>query len=748
MPPHIKMVFLSATVPNDLEIAQWISRTKEIDVYVERHTQRPVPLAHSVFSNDDFYKICDPVKGFNEKEYNRCKKSFKKSKFLDNRFWITFVEKLKKKDLTPALIFSFSQMKCMEIAKGIRRLKEPLINKNQQNYVRNFISKSLQRLDKDDRNLPQIRDLTELLCIGVGVHHGGILPIFKEITEILLTEGYVKVLFCTSTFAMGINAPVRTCAFTSLKKFNGKELCDLTATEYIQMSGRAGRRGLDSEGTSIIILCDVFPTKEYLKEIYLGKAEKLESQFQIRVSMILSFIRAQGIDMIDILKQSLSSNNIQNQIPIYKNELLRATTEFENEKRNNVTCIKDIEDTDISPSEMYVSNYSRLKEINENLISSVSLDSVLHKLAPGMVILVLYSQKLFPCIISRFRKDRISVVNNMNQFCEIKAINIIGIYKTSDVSFKKPDQNKIKSMTNQLNKIAKSNELLYLADELNLVYEYQSETQTLKDLTNELLKSPCLECDEFKSHINHFQTIHDLQNRIEYLEKCINGDQLNLLPILENYLRMLSNMNYITQDRVISFKGRIDLELPNQVDLISTELLFQNFFNDLSPQQIVCCLSCLFAQRIGISKKNNNDDDDKNQDTDDLKFYVPPDLIDLVKEMIETSNNIANKYREFGILFDEDKYFEENINYRAVYPIYAWAQRKSFVEVMEEVKTHNIQRCSEGIIIRLILDIKESLNKFSNAAKLMGDLELSKRFNESLELISRGIIFTESIYLS
>ena len=86
--------------------------------------------------------------------------------------------------------------------------------------------------------------MATLLENGIAYHHGGVLPIVKEMVEILLADGYVKVLFCTSTFGMGLNVPARSCAFVTLKKFNGRELAELTPTEYVQMSGRAGRRNL------------------------------------------------------------------------------------------------------------------------------------------------------------------------------------------------------------------------------------------------------------------------------------------------------------------------------------------------------------------------------------------------------------------------------------------------------------------------------------------------------------------------
>ena len=96
-----------------------------------------------------------------------------------------------------------------------------------------------------------MKSVLPLLVRGVGIHHGGLLPIIKETIEILFQEGLLKILFATETFAMGINMPAKTCIFTSLRKYDGSEYRMITSGEYIQMSGRAGRRNKDAKGIVI-----------------------------------------------------------------------------------------------------------------------------------------------------------------------------------------------------------------------------------------------------------------------------------------------------------------------------------------------------------------------------------------------------------------------------------------------------------------------------------------------------------------
>ena len=117
--------------------------------------------------------------------------------------------------------------------------------------VGTIFNSAMDALSEEDRRLPALEQALPLLKRGIGFHHGGLLPILKEVVEILFQEGLLKCLFATETFSMGINMPARTVVFTNARKFDGNDFRWVTAGEYIQMSGRAGRRGLDKRGIVI-----------------------------------------------------------------------------------------------------------------------------------------------------------------------------------------------------------------------------------------------------------------------------------------------------------------------------------------------------------------------------------------------------------------------------------------------------------------------------------------------------------------
>ena len=171
--------------------------------------------------------------------------------------YIHLIGHLRKMELLPAVIFTFSKRKCEEYASGLSNVD--LMTATEKSQVHVFIERSLRRLSRSDRQLPQILRMRDLLSRGIGVHHGGLLPIIKEIVEILFGRGLVKVLFATETFAMGVNMPAKTVVFSGLRKHDGSSFRDLLPGEYTQMSGRAGRRGLDATGMVIIACSDQIP---------------------------------------------------------------------------------------------------------------------------------------------------------------------------------------------------------------------------------------------------------------------------------------------------------------------------------------------------------------------------------------------------------------------------------------------------------------------------------------------------------
>lgn len=196
------------------------------------------------------------------------------------------------KNYNPVIVFSFSKRECENLALQMSQLA--FNDEAEKDMVGKVFENAISSLSEEDRGLPQIQHILPLLRRGIGIHHSGLLPILKEVIEILFQEGLIKVLFATETFSIGLNMPAKTVVFTSVRKFDGKEQRWISPSEFVQMSGRAGRRGLDDRGI-VILMIDEKMEPQVARDIVKGEQDRLNSAFYLGYNMILNLIRVEGI---------------------------------------------------------------------------------------------------------------------------------------------------------------------------------------------------------------------------------------------------------------------------------------------------------------------------------------------------------------------------------------------------------------------------------------------------------------------
>ena len=262
----------------------------------------------------------------------------------DRNIWVHLVQHLKKHDLLPACIFVFSKKRCEQNADALSNLD--FCTASEKSAIHMMIERSIARLKPEDRLLPQIRRLRELLSRGIAVHHGGLLPIVKEVVELLFARTLVKVLFATETFAMGLNLPTRTVVFSGFRKHDGRAFRDLLPGEYTQMAGRAGRRGIDPVGSVIIVNSnsDEAPPAAALKQMILGDPTKLRSQFRLTYNMILNLLRVEALKIEEMIKRSFSENATQALLPEQEKQVKLSELDLAKIKREPCEiCDTDLE---------------------------------------------------------------------------------------------------------------------------------------------------------------------------------------------------------------------------------------------------------------------------------------------------------------------------------------------------------------------------------------------------------------------
>jgi antiviral helicase SKI2 len=199
------------------------------------------------------------------------------------------INKLNKKGNLPAIVFVFSKKSLNYLAEySAENLN--LVTSEERRKIATFFERSISKLKEHDREILQLLTLKNLLIRGIGIHHGDLLSICKEIVELLLENNLIKLLFATDSFAMGLNMPAKSVIFNTIRKHDGKSFRTLHNGEYTQMCGRAGRRGIDTEGSAFIFIPnkEEFPNVYDLKPMMDSKGEYLESKFKLNYQIIIN----------------------------------------------------------------------------------------------------------------------------------------------------------------------------------------------------------------------------------------------------------------------------------------------------------------------------------------------------------------------------------------------------------------------------------------------------------------------------
>jgi len=312
LPPSVHLILLSATLSNPQIFANWLANLKKVKLWLISTQWRAVPLEHAVMSQGAPLTMYTPKEEFLAETYrgwlNERKGTLNamdkfRQKVKDERragtegaisgkvhvkgFEHTLHETftwLQTHGSLPALVFVFSRAKCESFA---AKVPQTFLDSSDSAAVAHIWDFHLARYKTLLEKSPQMHTLRALALRGIAFHHSGLLPFLKEILEILFSKGYVKLLFATETFAVGINMPTKTVIFTSLEKFTSDSYRPLLSSEYIQMAGRAGRRGKDDKGLVLYI-----PEKDpldlfTLQSMLTGKASSFQSRLSFQYDFIL-----------------------------------------------------------------------------------------------------------------------------------------------------------------------------------------------------------------------------------------------------------------------------------------------------------------------------------------------------------------------------------------------------------------------------------------------------------------------------
>jgi superfamily II RNA helicase len=287
-PDTMRAVFLSATVPNAKEFANWFGGLKNHQVDVVFTNKRPVPLSFHVINNNEIKDIS---------EFDKIKSDA--PTVIDKKL----VKLLQDNQMTPSIFFSCNKIRIEALANRLSKEGDIVTVYESKNIKKNF--EDLLRKYKIPEEYTFHQKYMGYAVEGIAVHHAGMPVYVKEIIEMLFCKGMLPILISTETFAVGVNSPVRSVVFESLHKYDGSDHRMFKESEFVQMAGRAGRRGFDTEG-SVFVLYDPTVPKNMMAKLVVGKPEALRSSLKMSAGFVLRCMQ-RNIDVEDVIKGTFDS---------------------------------------------------------------------------------------------------------------------------------------------------------------------------------------------------------------------------------------------------------------------------------------------------------------------------------------------------------------------------------------------------------------------------------------------------------
>jgi superfamily II RNA helicase len=295
-PDNIQLIALSATVANAQELTDWINHVHH-DTRLIWSDFRPVPLRFSFYDRERLLPLFEPSeKGVPGKLNRKLKTDLKGQRFKkEQRFFRPndLIRVMQEKDMLPAIFFTFSRKDCdknLEFTQSLKLLtpqERTLLNRKVDDYIAQnpFLA--------DNQQVPFIRN-------GFAAHHAGLLPVMKHLVETLFQQGLIKAVFATETLAAGINMPARSTVITKISKRTNDGHRILTASEFLQMSGRAGRRGMDEVGY-VIIVSSQYEGAQEAATLASSPPDPLNSQFTPTYGMVLNLLQKHTLQQSEFL---------------------------------------------------------------------------------------------------------------------------------------------------------------------------------------------------------------------------------------------------------------------------------------------------------------------------------------------------------------------------------------------------------------------------------------------------------------
>ncbi|MFF9686723.1 DEAD/DEAH box helicase [Streptomyces sp. NPDC014623] len=771
LPESVTLVSLSATVSNAEEFGDWLDTVRgDTQVIVSEH--RPVPLWQHVMAGRRMYDLFEEAtdhggrgtgrrevspdlvrlarmenqRGYNPRERRRGKTvreaDRERERRQRSRIWTParpeVIDRLDAEGLLPAITFIFSRAGCEAAVQQCLQAGLRLNDEDKRHLVREIVEERTASIPPEDLHVLGYYEWLEGLERGIAAHHAGMLPTFKEVVEELFVRGLVKAVFATETLALGINMPARSVVLEKLVKWNGEQHADITPGEYTQLTGRAGRRGIDVEGHAVVLwqrgmdpgaLAGLAGTRTY----------PLRSSFRPSYNMAVNLVQQFGRRRSrELLETSFAQFQADRSVVGISRQVQRNEEGLAGYKEGMTCHLGDFEE--------YARLRRDLKDRETELAKQgaaqrrAAAASSLEKLKPGDVIhvptgkfaglaLVLdpglpagrtnghrgleYHDGPRPLVLTAERQvKRLAQIDFPVPVEALERMRVPKSFNPRSPQSRRDLASALRSKAGHIDPGRHRKQRATAADD-----------REIARLRTELRAHPCHGCDEREDHARWAERYHRLRRDTRQLEHRIEGRTNTIARTFDRIVALLTELDYLRGSEVTD-NGRRLARLYGELDLLASECLRDGVWEGLNPAELAACVSALVFEA---------------RQADDA---VAPKLPSgpakaAMGEMVRIWGRLDALEEDFKISQTEGVgQREPDLGF--AWAVYMWASGRTLDEVLREAEM------PAGDFVRWCKQVIDVLGQIAAAAPRDGS-SVPKNARKAVDAVLRGVVAYSSV---
>jgi ATP-dependent RNA helicase HelY len=638
------------------------------------------------------------------------------------------IASLDRQDLLPSITFIFSRAGCDAAVAQCVAAGLWLTTEHEQQIIARRVDEAAQDIPSDDLDVLGFWSWRDGLLRGLAAHHAGMLPTFKEVVEKLFVEGLTKAVFATETLALGINMPARSVVLEKLDKFNGEAHVGITAGEYTQLTGRAGRRGIDVEGHAVV-LWQPGTDPAAVAGLASRRTYPLNSSFRPTYNMSINLLAQFGRPRArEILESSFAQFQADRSV-VGLAKQVRSREESLAGFQKSMTCHlgdfagysklrRELSDAENSASR---SNSRARKSITEDSLSRLLPGDVVDVptgRAPGFAVVLgsdHNSREPRPAILTLDNQLRRIGIQDLEG--PITPVTRVRIPKSFDAKVPKSRKDLASSARNAIRENRPPAPSSSRSNDFGRAAALPDQEKRITDLRQALRSHPCHGCSEREDHARWSERWWKLRRETDVLVREIQGRTNTIAKTFDRVCGVLSSFGYLETSEsgkvTINADGQRLRRIYGEKDLLISQSLRQGAFNDLDAAEVAALGSVLVYQ----AKREERG----------LRPRMP-------SVSLETAVDIV--VREWSVLEDAEE--ENKLPLTAepelglVWPIFKWAKGRHLQEVLTGTDL------AAGDFVRWV---KQVIDLLDQLAKIPGlDPRLSRLCAEAIILVRRGVV--------